>query len=352
MTRDQLRSLNCKQLAEMARRRGVAGWHDLRKEQLVEALTRSLRNEARRKKPAGPAAPLQPAAARSTTESAPTYRVTPVPQPLPQLDARSRKDRLVLLVRGPYWLSCHWELTPQAVERAEAALGQDWHTAKPILRLLDVTGGEAGRVAERPLRDIPIHGGVNSWYIDVLHPPHSYRVDIGYLTRNGRFYVLTRSDAATTPKPGAGEPLEDRLDGRRADRLAAMTNGFEDGAVSRDVRQFLEERTHRPLGAPSVISLGSGGLLPPGRSQEFTFRLEADLVVHGQTRPGSRVQLQNHPVELNEDGSFALRFKLPDNRQILRCVAVAPDGGEERTVVVAVERNIRHLEPAPLHEVE
>ena len=33
----------------------------------------------------------------------------------------------------------YWELTRNAIQRAEAALGQEWHGAKPILRLLDVT---------------------------------------------------------------------------------------------------------------------------------------------------------------------------------------------------------------------
>src|SRR5439155_8534896 len=47
------------------------------------------------------------------------------------------KDRIICMVRDPFWLHTYWELTRQAIARAEAALGQDWHGAKPILRLLD-----------------------------------------------------------------------------------------------------------------------------------------------------------------------------------------------------------------------
>ena len=32
------------------------------------------------------------------------------------------RDRIVLLVRDPYWLHAYWEITPAAVQRAEAAL--------------------------------------------------------------------------------------------------------------------------------------------------------------------------------------------------------------------------------------
>ena len=104
------------------------------------------------------------------------------------------RDRIVCMVRDPYWLHSYWELTRQAVQRAEAALGQDWHGAKPILRLLDVSSQDTTSTAESILRDIDIHGGCNNWYIDVSNPPRSFRVDIGYLARSGRFYVLARSN--------------------------------------------------------------------------------------------------------------------------------------------------------------
>ena len=38
MTRDQLQTCTKKQLIELARQRGVLGWHGMRKEELVEAL--------------------------------------------------------------------------------------------------------------------------------------------------------------------------------------------------------------------------------------------------------------------------------------------------------------------------
>jgi len=40
-----------------------------------------------------------------------------------------------------------------------------------------------------------------------------------------------------------------------------------------------------------------------------------------------------------------MRFSLPDSRQIIPAVAVSPDGIEERTIVLAVERNTKQLEP-------
>ena len=100
---------------------------------------------------------------------------------------RSYKDRIVVMVRDPFWLHTYWDLTGNAIRRAEAALGQDWHGAKPILRLLDVSGEDTTNTIESPIRDIEIHGGCNNWYIEVSDPPRSFRVDIGYISRTGQF---------------------------------------------------------------------------------------------------------------------------------------------------------------------
>ena len=89
------------------------------------------------------------------------------------------------------------------------ALGQEWHTARPILRADGRLQRGTTSAAERHVRDIPIHGGVNNWYIDVVEPPRSYRIDVGYLSSRGKFYVLARSNVVTTPKAGVADPLDE-----------------------------------------------------------------------------------------------------------------------------------------------
>ena len=60
--------------------------------------------------------------------------------------------------------------------------------------------------------------------------------------------------------------------------------------------------------------------------------------------------LQGEPVQLRADGTFTVRFSLPDSRQIIPAVAASADGIEERTIVLAVERNTKELEPM-IHEI-
>jgi hypothetical protein len=262
------------------------------------------------------------------------------------------RDRIVCMVRDPFWLHSYWELTRHAVARAEAALGQEWHGAKPILRLLDVTSGDTTSTAETIVRDIEIHGGVNNWYIDVNNPPRSYRVDIGYLARNGQFYVLARSNVVATPRAGTSDLLDENwadLDTAKADRIFAMSAGYDPTASSLELKQLFEERLRRPMGSPAVTSFGSGAF-QFGKQRQFWFELDAELIVYGRTEPTAKVTLQGEPVKLRQDGTFTMRFSLPDSRQIIPAVAASADGVEERTIVLAVERNTKHLEPM-IHEV-
>jgi hypothetical protein len=240
------------------------------------------------------------------------------------------------------------------VQRAEAALGQDWHTARPILRLFDVSSQETTATSETPIRDVDIHGGCNNWYLEVTQPPRSFRVDVGYLSRRGQFFVLARSNVVSTPKAGVSDQIDENwsdLDPSKADRILSMSSGFDatHAANTLELKELFEERLRRPLGGPAVTGYGPGALMP-GKMKKFWFQLDAELIVYGATEPNARVTLQGEPVKLRPDGTFTMRFSLPDGRQIIPAVASSADGVEERTIVLAVERNTKALEPM-IHDV-
>ena len=173
-------------------------------------------------------------------------------------------------------------------------------------------------------------------------------MDIGYLARSGKFYVLARSNVVSTPRAGISDIIDENwadIDAKKADRIYAMSGGFDPTASSLELKQLFEERLRRPLGSPAVTSFGSGGMMLGGKPRKFWFQLDAELIVYGATEPNARVTLQGEPVKLRPDGTFTMRFSLPDSRQIIPAVAVSPDGIEERTIVLAVERNTKQLEP-------
>lgn len=386
------------ELANLARSRGIRGWADMDKGALVKALSKSPVA-----KPAKPVAkvPAKPAALRVTRPAKaapkpakvvakakpkpPAVVVKPVlakppakpsangahaapkpapvtkplvPKPAPAKDvpavksAPLAKDRIILAVSNPYWLNAYWELSPHSVQRAEAALRQDWHGARLIIRLFDVTSADTTSTSETPVKDVTISGTGRNWYIDVPQPPRAYRADIGYVSRRGDFYMIARSNVVTTPKAGSGESVESDAGWEDADakwnaeRVLAMSNGFETGGTNTnaELREFLEERTGRSLGPPKETAFGTGAV-PPGSVKKFFFEIDAKLVVFGRTDPAAHLTLNNDPIKLNADGSFRMIFNLPDSRQIIPAVAASADGVEERTIVLAIERNTKHLDP-------
>jgi len=218
--------------------------------------------------------------------------------------------------------------------------------------VLDVSSHDITSTSEQVVRDIDIHGGCSNWYVDVANPPRSFRIDIGYLSRSGQFYVLARSNVVSTPRAGVSDIIDENwadIDAKKADRIFAMSGGFDPTASSLELKQLFEERLRRPMGSPTVSSFGSGAFLH-GKERKFWFQLDAELIVYGATEPNARVTLQGEPVKLRPDGTFTMRFSLPDSRQIIPAVAASADGVEERTIVLAVERNTKQLEPM-IHEV-
>ncbi len=344
MTVDSLKDCNKKVLARMAKDQGIVGWHAMRKDQLIRALTPPailLKNS-----PTKPvvAKPLATPPTRRPAPVAPLARATPSVPPR-ALDHACVKDRIIAMVRDPYWLHAYWELSRSTLARAQAALGQDWHTARPVLRLMDVTSEDTTSASERHVRDIEIHGGVNNWYIDVLNPPRSYRIDVGYLARRGKFFVLARSNVVSTPRVGVSDVLDENWASvqDQFQKIYHQSGSPHGSASSTDLRELFEERLRRPMHGLSLQNLGTGAL--HGMGGGFHFEIDAELIVYGTTEPNAKVTLQGEPVQLRPDGSFTVRFGLPDSRQIIPAVASSPDGVEERTIVLAVERNTKELEP-------
>lgn len=259
----------------------------------------------------------------------------------------ANKDRIVLMVRDAYWLHAHWELSSRTVQRAQAAMAEHWHTAKPVLRLMQVNTKGTTTSTESFMRDIEIHGGVNNWYIDVLDPPCGFRVEIGYLGSNGRFHAMARSNCVMTPEPGCRDSLDQTwIDvAENCERIFALSGGYSSEGSTEELQEVLEERLSRPVGGHHLNRYGVGADPVLGGGGQFKLHVEAEMIVYGSTKPGSLVTMSGEPIKLREDGSFSLRMSLPDRRQVLPITSNSADGVMQQTVVLAVERNTKVMEP-------
>ncbi|XZE36786.1 DUF4912 domain-containing protein [Pirellulaceae bacterium SH501] len=265
--------------------------------------------------------------------------------PVPPLE--KGKDRLILMVRDAYWLHAHWDITRQTVERARVSIAENWHTAKPILRLLKLDDNGTTNNAETVFQDIEIHGGVRNWYLQIEVPGCSFKVQLGYLTSNGRFYELVRSNTVTMPVAGSKEVVDDHWAdiAKDAERIYAMSGGYNEDTQSGDLAEVFEERLKRTMDTDVLSQFGSGAEGSLKRNKQFYFEVDAELVVFGATHPDAHVNVGGEPVKVRSDGSFSIRLPMPDRRQVLPATAKSRDGVDEQTVVIAVERNTKVMEP-------
>ncbi len=394
-----------RELAQMAKNQDITGWHSMRKDELVRALLRKARagSSGKRRSTNGVAEVGRRGASKVTGKST-SKRKSSTPSRTPSADSDNtngkhakpakrkntqvveqiqkvhaerdrlkdlssigqngqesrrgkaapnkgngapRRDRIVLLVRDPYWLQAYWEVSRQGVERVRAAMAEQWHTARPLLRLIEVDAGATTSSAERVVREIGIHGGVSNWYVDVQDPPKSYRVDIGYKAESGRFLALARSNSVTTPRPGSSDALDQNWTDVAKDyeRIYSMSGGYTDQPSNDDLKELFEERLRRPMGSPMVTRYGVGADANAFRKSSFDFHVDAELIIYGQTRPDARVTLAGQPVKLRSDGTFTVRRSMPDRREVLPVVAGSGDGLEQRTIILAIERNTKVMEP-------
>ena len=371
----------------MAKRHGVPGWHSMRKDELVAALAKLARkktapsqtassrakgskkvssNGAVRKKAPAPTISAAARAVRKTASAQKKKTRSPrvaerireiqtqltISKDLAHLSETTSsnggcRDRLVAIVRDPYWIQAYWEISRAAVQRAEAALGQHWHGARPVLRLLEVVRGDGTTSAVRNhLRDIPIHGEVHTWYVDVPAPPRSFQLEIGYLAPTGKFLCLARSNMVTTTRSRLPEPADLPWAEKTEDyqRLYALSGGYDPTVDTQEVKEVLEEQLGYSL-LPWPLRYGLGPASLSGKRQEFHLEIETVAILYGKTSPGAQVTVRGEPVRVEEDGTFRLQLEMAERRQVLPIVAQSPDGTQQQTIVLALERNTKVMEP-------
>jgi hypothetical protein len=97
----------------------------------------------------------------------------------------------------------------------------------------------------------------------------------------------------------------------------------------------------RPWSETSAVPHGVEPSIRPAPG--FWFVLHTELVVSGATEPDATVTIQGVPVRLRPDGTFSVRFQLPDGEQSIPVVATSRDGAV-RSITARVRRETSRFE--------
>ena len=89
----------------------------------------------------------------------------------------------------------------------------------------------------------------------------------------------------------------------------------------------------------------------PNADRGFWLAVQTELVVSGITEPDAKVTIQGISIPVRPDGTFTVRFELPDGEQIVPVIAVSRDGMFEKEITPRVTRSTTKSERI-LGEVE
>ncbi len=237
-------------------------------------------------------------------------------------------NRIVLMVRDPHWLYCYWEVNEQRRSEIRQQIGDDaFYRSREFLRVYDQDSGKH--------HDIEV-GAARNWYVHVPAANRTYYVEIGFLTPDGRFIAAARSNNVTTPLDTMSEVIDEQWLIPDWDRMYALSGGFGIGRGSQEIKELMKKRFQQEASSGWLFSPSS----PVRKMGERPFWLVAncELIVYGATEPSATVTVQGRKIDLREDGTFSLRFSLPDGKQFIPIEAIRDDGAERRKITPQVER--------------
>ncbi len=254
------------------------------------------------------------------------------------------KDKMVLQVRDPWWLHSYWEVTPATYERIRQELGNEFYAAKKSLRVYDVSqiifnGSNAHRFF-----DIEIAQEATNWYIDTGGPGRSWCVDLGLKLPSGKFITILRSNIVQTPMDGPSWVTDEEwmIPDEMFGRLYGL--GFGMGQSS-PVGKAWQERMKKALFSGVLSSPGMASGASPvkkiPKERKFWLIVDCELIVYGATEPDAAVYVQDKQIKLRQDGTFTLRFALPDGKQVIPVKAISSDQEEERIITPIVTRETK-----------
>jgi len=268
-----------------------------------------------------------------------------MPRPMTEeLPCRYGRDKIVLQVRDPWWIHAYWEVTGETHDRLKRQLGEMFFGAKMVLRVYDVSYIIFDGTNAHKFFDIEINQEANNWYIDTTGPGRSWCVDIGLVLGNGQFIMIARSNTVYTPTEGPSWITDEEW--MVPDDMFARLYGMGFGlGRSSPVGKAWQERIRRELYSGVLASPGITSLASPVKKipkvRKFWLIVNTELIVYGATEPDAKVRVQGKEIRLRPDGTFSLRFALPDGKQVIPVQATSSDGLEERVITPIVTKETK-----------
>ena len=266
-----------------------------------------------------------------TTPTIPEPKFNPISKELP---SDYNEDKIIIQVRDPWWIHSYWGVTQQTKDKLRDSIGQQYCQAGWVLRVYDVSfiifnGNNAHRYF-----DININQDVYSWYINVSSG-RSFCVDLGLKLPDGSFITIVRSNTVTMPLDGPSWVTDEEW--FIPEDLFSRLYGLSFGAGSSPGKGIKQIKQERFISSPGLASMASPVKVKE-QQRQFWLVVNTELIIYGATEPGAKATVLGKEVKLNQDGTFSLRFALPDGKYAIPVRAESKDGIDVREITPIVTK--------------
>ena len=261
-------------------------------------------------------------------------------------------NKAVLLPRDPIWIYVYWEISNSKKDELSSKFGNKFDSSSLALRIYDVTGISFDGSNANRYFDVSVNGNALSWYVNVGEFNRSWCVDVGYFLKDGTFITAARSNSLIMPRHGVSDVTDEQwaLLQLEFERLLKISGAGGIGQSSYDLVKLMRERweeltklpTSGVLGGASSASLSKKDR--PGKQEKaknFWLKADTEIIVYGATEPDAELTVQGKKVALAPDGSFTLRFYLPDGQQNYPIEAVSSCKTMSKRIVFNVGKDTK-----------
>lgn len=125
-----------------------------------------------------------------------------------ELPVNYGNNKLVLMVRDPYWVYSYWEIQQDKISAGLKALAKPHDEIRWVLRVFTTQVGS--KTPASPPADIEVQADARSWYLHLNSAGATYYAEIGLMDRQGKFHRLATSNTITLPPDRPSDVVDEQ----------------------------------------------------------------------------------------------------------------------------------------------
>lgn len=229
-----------------------------------------------------------------------------------------------LLPKDPAWMFLFWEITTETFDYVRGQYGQETlNQSRTVIRLYDITGVDYfNGTNANTYYDMPVVFDAKSWYVHAPQSGRSYIADLGFVTPQGQFILLSRSNVCTLPPGKVSDIIDDKWMSVEGDFIKLLqlsgANFIGLGASERvhvmDQRWRLTELAGAGQAPSSTRSSWTSFALhtvpAPQEDEDIWLKADCEIIVYGSASKNAIVSINGKEIQL-QDGKFSWRQALP-----------------------------------------